>query len=63
MKNGIQRWLFKAMMVLFIVELSLYLIADMLRSVSTLHLVVAGGMVSLVAFFVRFVVCLTDLAR
>jgi uncharacterized membrane-anchored protein len=53
MTDGFQRLLFKAMMALFVMALALSLLAEVLRSLSTLDLVVIGMVVSCVAYYVR----------
>lgn len=53
MKDKIQHWLLKAMMVVFVVELVLSWIAQLFRNVNTFHLVLAAALVSCVAYFIR----------
>ena len=53
MKDKIQHWLVRALMLFFGVELVLASIAHLLRNVDSFHLAVAVLIVSGVAYFVR----------
>ena len=53
MKDKIQHWLLKAMIVLFVVEMVLSLAAEILRSISSIHLIVAGMVISIAAYLIR----------
>jgi len=53
MKDRVQRWFIKAVMVFFVVEVALSLAASALRSISTIHLIVGGMLISIAAYFIR----------
>ena len=53
MKDKIQHWLLKTMLVLFVVEVVLSLAAEVLRSISKIHLVVAAMVISITAYLIR----------
>ena len=53
MKDPIQQWFLKIAKVLFLTVLALSLIGDVLRSVTTMQLVVTSAVISLVAYLIR----------
>ena len=53
MNDRIMSGMMKAMVVLCAVAVSLSLLAEVLRSLSTFDLIVAGTVISIVAYFIR----------
>jgi hypothetical protein len=53
MKDPIQQWLLKLMKVLCVTAVTLSLISEVLRNVTTTQLVVTGAVVSFIAYFIR----------
>jgi hypothetical protein len=53
MNHRLQRWFFKLALVLFAVEVALSLVAQLLRSVRAVHLIVLSTGLSLIAYVIR----------